>query len=1750
MQKIVKKLLAAVLSVMLVMSLIPSAVFSVLAAEDMTQYADAPLLQLDTPIDVSYDGTEISGLFKFIPENNGAYAFYSEGNSDTYAKVVDQNGNYVGYNDDCNNYDSNFYVKFFATAGRTYYLFSRLYSSYDSGEYRVEISKNQNDISDVISNVVVSDVQVVKDLNGYTKVDGDGNEYFYYDYSSPQYTLYFNDGTQPKTYTGNMYYDGEYISLEYNDNQETNHWNDIGTYEVNCTFRGVETTFNVEVIANPIERVEVEPVTVVKEMGGYFNTDYDSGEQWYYYNYSRPEYTVYYKDGTQSETNNYGKYVLNTYCELEYDDNQYENHWTTDINIVECTFAGVNCSFVVNVVDVPVSYVEIEDVVLNENIGGHFNTDYDSGEQWYYYNHSRPKYTVYFKDGTHTETDSYDKQVFNNTYSLNYSIDQYENHFEVGQSYEIPCTFMGVACSFNVIVNESPIDNVIIEDVTVIKDVNGYRTTGSDGQTYFYYSFSTPKYTVIFKDGTQSETNSNGKQIGNQYLYLSYSDDQYENHFTLGQNKVSCQFAGKDYEFNVNVIENPIDYIEFEEITVYENLGGYTTSDNGQEYYRYRYSVPNYTLHFNDGSVSETSSYGKTVNGNYYSLNYSDDQVTNHWVAGNTYDVNYTFMNMKGTFKVTVAPNPVLRVEVDSVSLIENMGGYTDTDASGTDYYRYSYGYPRYTVYFKDGTHSSKTSGSFVYNNQWYSMDYNDSQYQNHWTVNNTYQVPFTLMGFSSAFAVSIVENPVDHVEVDEISVIENAGGYVRTDSNGKEYYYYSNYSPKYTVYYKDGTHSNKMSGSVQVGDNWYSLDFSANQDEVHWEVGNTYDIPYTFMNLSSSFKVTVIENPVQNIGVEPVTVFENISGYYDTDENGEQFFRYRCSPKYTVYFKDGTKSATNSYDKQVNGRSYWISYYDEQYRNHWTVGNTYSVRCEFMGISGTFDVTVAENPVERVEVNNITIIENTDGYINTDEDDKEYFYYNYSPKYTVYFKDGTHSNTTSGSTQIGDDWYGMQYEDNQYESHWTVGNTYDVTCTFMGAESGFKATITENPVARVEVEAVSIMEKSRGYIAGYGDDVYFRYSYSPNYTVYFKDGSKAESTNGGSIKVGTKWYSLSTSDTQYEQHWTVGGTYDVSATFMGIQASGFKVTITESPVARVEIEDVTLIKESGGWTNTDEDGNSYYVYDYSPVYTVYFKDGTKSETDNDGKTVNGNEYWLQNIDDDQYENHWTVGGTYTVTCSFMGVEGSFNVTIAESPVARIEVDNAVSIADVDAWTDYDENDNKYLRYTYSTPKYTVYFKDGTKTEKNSKSKQIYGQNYWLAFEDNQEEVHWTVGGTYTVTCTFAGVKSTFNVAVKPVSDYNAVIPALTLGVPKTVSYIDTLSGLMKFTPSKDGSYVFTSVSNKYYTYCELYDENGKQLDSAFGDEDRNFRLEAELKAGKVYYVFAGPEGMEFAFGDNETGNIQFDVRVDELEDTVCRHTGTEVRNAKTATCTTDGYTGDIFCKKCGEKISEGRVIPATGHTEGEWKVVTKPTLTENGSRQKVCTKCGAVLATEEIPALEVTYDTVNATVNEVENVSVAPSAESNLPDTTEVIVVKEENTGKQVKYEIHLENEGDVIQPEAPVLVKLPIPDGFNKDKVSVYRTEADGSKTRMDIIVEGDYIYFVTEHFSLYEILEKLCGDINDDGKVNNKDLTRLFQYLSDWDVAVNESALDVNGDGKTNNKDLTRLFQFLSDWDVEIF
>ena len=83
---------------------------------------------------------------------------------------------------------------------------------------------------------------------------------------------------------------------------------------------------------------------------------------------------------------------------------------------------------------------------------------------------------------------------------------------------------------------------------------------------------------------------------------------------------------------------------------------------------------------------------------------------------------------------------------------------------------------------------------------------------------------------------------------------------------------------------------------------------------------------------------------------------------------------------------------------------------------------------------------------------------------------------------------------------------------------------------------------------------------------------------------------------------------------------------------------------------------------------------------------------------------------------------------------------------------------------------------------------------------------------------------------------------------------------------------------------------------------------------------------------------------------------------------TPCAHENTEVRNAKEPTCTEPGYTGDTYCKDCGEKISTGTPIPANGHSWNEGKITTAPTCENAGVKTYTCTVCNAT-KTEAIDA-------------------------------------------------------------------------------------------------------------------------------------------------------------------------------------
>lgn len=83
--------------------------------------------------------------------------------------------------------------------------------------------------------------------------------------------------------------------------------------------------------------------------------------------------------------------------------------------------------------------------------------------------------------------------------------------------------------------------------------------------------------------------------------------------------------------------------------------------------------------------------------------------------------------------------------------------------------------------------------------------------------------------------------------------------------------------------------------------------------------------------------------------------------------------------------------------------------------------------------------------------------------------------------------------------------------------------------------------------------------------------------------------------------------------------------------------------------------------------------------------------------------------------------------------------------------------------------------------------------------------------------------------------------------------------------------------------------------------------------------------------------------------------------------------------------------------------------------------------------------------------------------------------------------------------------------------------------------KTKPDGVETELPCTVQNG----ITLRIGPFS--DVLYGDINGDGTVDVKDLTRLMKYFAGENVTVTES--DLTGDGKSNAKDLARLMKIIS-------
>lgn len=134
--------------------------------------------------------------------------------------------------------------------------------------------------------------------------------------------------------------------------------------------------------------------------------------------------------------------------------------------------------------------------------------------------------------------------------------------------------------------------------------------------------------------------------------------------------------------------------------------------------------------------------------------------------------------------------------------------------------------------------------------------------------------------------------------------------------------------------------------------------------------------------------------------------------------------------------------------------------------------------------------------------------------------------------------------------------------------------------------------------------------------------------------------------------------------------------------------------------------------------------------------------------------------------------------------------------------------------------------------------------------------------------------------------------------------------------------------------------------------------------------------------------------------------------------------------------------------------------------------------------------------------------------------------------------------------YDITLEKDGNAVQPEEPVTVRIPC----EYYGATVYRVEADGSLTNMNATSEFGYVEFTTDHFSLYLLTKSVdyyLGDVDWDGSVNSIDVTKIQRKLANMQFGPNDpynkEAADVNEDGSVDIIDVTLIQRYLAKMDT---
>lgn len=280
-------------------------------------------------------------------------------------------------------------------------------------------------------------------------------------------------------------------------------------------------------------------------------------------------------------------------------------------------------------------------------------------------------------------------------------------------------------------------------------------------------------------------------------------------------------------------------------------------------------------------------------------------------------------------------------------------------------------------------------------------------------------------------------------------------------------------------------------------------------------------------------------------------------------------------------------------------------------------------------------------------------------------------------------------------------------------------------------------------------------------------------------------------------------------------------------------------------------------------------------------------------------------------------------------------------------------------------------------------------------------------------------------------------------------------------------------------------------------------------------------------------------------------------VEVVEIPPLGCQHKNVTVMPATEATCTTDGKTEGSICASCNTVLVAQTTIPAKGHDDGTWVVVTEATETQNGLKELRCTRCSYVLKSESIPKIESGNDDISDPVVQTVNAKKGDTVTLNVyVNTKDAIAARVQVSYDDSVFEfVSSACEGGQSNNGSYMLYGLTdvINGRIGTITLKVKDTASDGvymiSVSEMSASDINENLTGCKAAVDKVKIASRLPGDANEDGIVDIRDIVRLAKYLGGYDVAINESNSNVNGDSVIDIRDIVRFAKYLGGYDVQL-